>query len=357
MLNELNGVTQARTRSWAAVVREADAAAALAADNAFAEQSEFWSDEYADLSPTETQAGRAVIPSHTIARKREGAELSAEEIGEFMRGYVRGEIPDFQMAAMAMAICWRGMSVAETAALTDQMVRSGRTLQWNSPTPKVDKHSTGGLGDKVSLVLAPLLACCDLQVPKISGRGLGITGGTLDKLESIPGLRTELTLDEIQRQTQSIGCVICAATQELAPADRQLYRLRHVTATVESIPLITASILSKKLAESLDALVLDVKFGSGAFMATQDDARQLAQMLVEVGRQLGVSTTALLSDMHQPLGRMVGNAVEVNEAVQTLSAQAPPICRRWSSNWAPSCCWLPPRPTRVRPRKHNCGDC
>ncbi len=264
-----------------------------------------------------------MIPAQIIARKRDGAELTDGEIRDFVAGYVAGQIPDYQMAALAMAICLRGMSTAETVSLTEQMLHSGEVLRWQNDRPKVDKHSTGGLGDKVSLVLAPLLACCDLQVPMISGRGLGTTGGTLDKLESIPGFRTELTRDEIQRQTEEVGCVICSATADLAPADRQLYGLRDVTATVESVPLITASILSKKLAESLDWLVLDVKFGSGAFMTCQSEARELAESLVHVAHRMGVPTTALLTDMNQPLGRMVGNAVEVEEAVQTLAADGP----------------------------------
>jgi pyrimidine-nucleoside phosphorylase len=265
----------------------------------------------------------AMIPAEIIARKRDGLPLSEAAIADFVAGFTRGEIADYQMAALAMAIFLRGMDRNETVALTRQMLASGEVLSWTTSVPKVDKHSTGGLGDKTSLILAPLLACCDLQVPMISGRALGITGGTLDKLEAIPGFRTDLTLAEIQSQTERLGCVICGATAELAPADRKLYALRDVTATVESIPLITASILSKKLAESLDSLVLDVKFGSGAFMRDIGRARQLAQTLVSVSRQMGVKTSALLTDMNQPLGRMVGNAVEVHEAVAVLQGGGP----------------------------------
>src|SRR4029079_17193355 len=235
-------------------------------------------------------------PAVIIAKKRDGQPLSRDEITAFVDGYSRGKIPDYQMAALAMAIYLRGMTMEETAALTDAMLASGQRLPRGTSVgnalrgvpPRVDKHSTGGIGDKTSLILAPLLACCGLEVPMISGRGLGATGGTLDKLEAIPGFRTNLSLDEIQEITQRVGCVITGATAEIAPADKKLYALRDVTATVPSIPLITASIMSKKLAESLDALVLDVKFGSGAFMKTLDDARKLAGSLVETGKRMGV---------------------------------------------------------------------
>ena len=265
-------------------------------------------------------------PAEIIARKRDGHALSREEIAFAVQGFARGELPDYQMAALAMAIFLRGMTAAETGWLTEEMLRSGTTIRWSSLPPrtfKVDKHSTGGLGDKVSLILAPLLACCELHVPMISGRGLGATGGTLDKLESIPGFRTNLSIDEIREITERVGCVITGATADLAPADRKLYALRDVTATVASIPLITASIMSKKLAENLDALVLDVKFGSGAFIKSIEQARELAESLVETGRRMNVKTVALLTDMNQPLGRLVGNAVEVDEAVATLSGDGP----------------------------------
>jgi len=223
-----------------------------------------------------------------------------------------------------MAIYLRGMTTDETAALTDHMLTSGARFQWpDSETPKVDKHSTGGIGDKVSLLLAPMLACCGLEVPMISGRGLGATGGTLDKLDAIPGFRTDLSMEEMQTVTGSVGCVISGATEGLVPADRKLYALRDVTATVPSIPLITGSIMSKKLAEGLDALVLDVKCGSGAFMKTEALARELAESLVSTGKRMGVATTALLTDMNQPLGRMVGNAVEIDETVAGLRGNGP----------------------------------
>ena len=262
--------------------------------------------------------------SQLIAKKRDGGELSADEIGQLIGEYVSGAVPDYQMAAWAMSVFLRGMTDAETAALTDSMLQSGETLTWpDSLPPRVDKHSTGGIGDKVSLPLAPLLACCGVCVPMLSGRGLGPTGGTLDKLEAIPGFRTNLSLDEIRRQVEAVGCVITGTTPELVPADRKLYALRDVTATVPSIPLITASIMSKKLAEGLQALVLDVKFGSGAFMKTLNQARELAKNMVAVGRRMGVATTALLTDMNQPLGRMAGNAVEVAESLDVLRGGGP----------------------------------
>ena len=259
-----------------------------------------------------------------IAKKRDAGELTDEEIAFLIDGHVQGRIPDYQMAALLIAMFVRGLNDAETAALTDSMLRSGVTLTWpETRLPRVDKHSTGGIGDKVSLPLAPLLSCCGVCVPMLSGRGLGPTGGTLDKLESIAGFRTDLSLDEIQRLTESVGCVITGTTPELVPADRQLYALRDVTATVPSVPLITASIMSKKLAEGLNALVLDVKFGRGAFMKTRAIARELAAGMVAVGQRMGVATTALLTDMNQPLGRMVGNAVEVEESLDCLRGGGP----------------------------------
>jgi pyrimidine-nucleoside phosphorylase len=267
----------------------------------------------------------ALNPAQIIAHKRDGHALDADEIAAFLSGYVRGEIPDYQMSALAMAIYFRGMTPVETATLTREMLRSGSVLTWSpGGLPKVDKHSTGGVGDKVSLVLAPLLASCGVQVPMISGRGLGATGGTLDKLESIPGFRTDLSGAEIRATVERVGCVITGQTSNLVPADKRLYALRDVTATVPSVPLITASIMSKKLAESLDALVLDVKFGSGAFMKTPAEARALAESLVAVGSETGLRVAALLTDMSQPLGRMIGNAVEVDEAVRTLRNDDPP---------------------------------
>jgi pyrimidine-nucleoside phosphorylase len=261
---------------------------------------------------------------HLISKKRDGGELTADQIGALVAGYVDGRVPDYQMSAWAMAVFLQGMTVAETAALTEHMLNSGATFEWPAgEAPKVDKHSTGGIGDKVSLPLAPLLACCDLGVPMISGRGLGATGGTLDKLEAIPGFRTDLSTAEMQAVTRRVGCVISGATADLVPADRKLYALRDVTGTVPSIPLITASIMSKKLAEGLDALVLDVKHGSGAFMKTLDQARALARAMVDTGERMGVPTTALVTDMNQPLGRLAGNAVEVNESVAALEGRGP----------------------------------
>lgn len=262
-------------------------------------------------------------PALIIAKKRDGFELSRGEIEAFIGGFAKREIPDYQMAALAMAIYLRGMSDEETAALTEAMLGSGKRLPRSGSKARADKHSTGGIGDKSSLILAPLLACCGLAAPMISGRGLGVTGGTLDKLESIPGFRTNLSLAEIESQLERVGCVITGASDELAPADKQLYALRDVTATVSSIPLITASIMSKKLAELLDALVLDVKFGSGAFMKSLGEARQLARSLVDTGQRMGVRTTALLTDMNQPLGRMAGNLVEVHESLAALDGRGP----------------------------------
>jgi len=265
-----------------------------------------------------------VTPAQIISRKRDGIELSEEEIEDLIRQYADDHLPDYQMSAFAMAVYFQGMTTRETVVLTRAMLESGTTLIWpNSAIPKVDKHSTGGIGDKISLVLAPMLACCGLQVPMLSGRGLGITGGTLDKLESIRGFRTDLSTKEIVEMASRVGCVITGATNELAPADRKLYSLRDVTGSIPSEPLIVASIMSKKLVENLDALVLDVKFGSGAFMKTIDRARDLGRALVDVGTQMGVKTTALVTDMNQPLGRSVGNAIEVREAIETLQGHGP----------------------------------
>lgn len=258
-----------------------------------------------------------------ISRKRDGHSLEANEIEYLVQGYAQDEVPDYQMAAFAMAVYFQGMTESETANFTRQMVESGDQLKWPSHPPAVDKHSTGGIGDKVSIPLAPLLACCDVVVPMISGRGLGATGGTLDKLEAIPGYRTNLSNDEFRSVVNFCGCSIASASESLAPADKRLYALRDVTATVPSIALITASILSKKIAEGIDALVLDVKWGSGAFMKTIDDAKALSRSLVSVGNQLGLQTTAMVTDMNQPLGRMIGNAVEINESIDILQGKGP----------------------------------
>lgn len=263
------------------------------------------------------------IPS-LIEKKRDGGALTAAEIRVLVGGYVRGEVPDYQMAALAMAVFFRGMNDEETTALTMEMRDSGDVFSWPAGTPpKVDKHSTGGVGDKVSLVLAPLLACEGVWVPMISGRGLGFTGGTLDKLESIPGFRVNLAWPEMLRQLESVGCFIAGQTDNLCPADKKLYALRDVTGTVASLPLIVASIMSKKLAESLDRLVLDVKFGRGAFMQKREDAQKLAEAMVAVGRGAGVETHALLNPMDQPLGRTAGNTLEVAECVDVLRGGGP----------------------------------
>jgi len=265
-----------------------------------------------------------MLPQWIIEKKRDGHELSEPEIRQFINAYAKGELPDYQMSAMAMAIFLRGMNPKEIAVLTDAMMRSGDLVDTSAiKRPKVDKHSTGGIGDKVSLILAPLVACCGLAVPMISGRGLGITGGTLDKLESIPRYRTNLSDQEFIAVIQKCGCSIIGQTKQLAPADKKLYALRDVTGTVASIPLITASIMCKKLAEGIDALVLDVKCGKGAFMRTQKDARALALSMVRVGKAMGKGMSALITDMNQPLGRTAGNALEVLESVETLQGKGP----------------------------------
>jgi pyrimidine-nucleoside phosphorylase len=254
-----------------------------------------------------------------IESKREGKTLAPGEIQGFIRDFTTGRIPDYQMAAMLMAIYFRGLDTAETTALTLAMRDSGDVLKFpNDPRPLVDKHSTGGIGDKVSLPLTPLLACLGFRVPMISGRGLGITGGTLDKLDSIPGFQTLLPADKIVAQIQKTGCIICGQTDRMVPADKKIYALRDASGTVPSIPLITASILSKKLAESLDALVLDVKFGSAAFMQTKVDARKLARAMVTLCNKCGVNARALLTDMNTPLGCAAGNWLEVKESVACL---------------------------------------
>ena len=263
------------------------------------------------------------VPS-LIERKREGEELAPNEIAELIDGFTKGEIPDYQMSAFAMAIFFRGMSPNETGELTAAMLRSGRTLHYpDGSPPKVDKHSTGGIGDKVSLVLAPLLACDEVWVPMISGRGLGITGGTLDKLESIPGFSVNLEEARALRQLEKIGVFMIGQTADICPADKKLYALRDVTGTVPSQPLIVASIMSKKLAENLDRLVLDVKFGCGAFMKTCAEAAVLAAAMEAVGEQMGVQISHRLNPMDAPLGETVGNALEVAEAVATLQGRGP----------------------------------
>lgn len=263
-------------------------------------------------------------PYELIKTKREGRPLAQADIRAFIDGYTRGEIPDYQMSAMLMAIFFKGLSGEELGAWTQAMLNSGEVLDLSDiPGVKVDKHSTGGVGDKVSLSLAPLAAACGVPVPMISGRGLGHTGGTLDKLESVPGFRVDLSVAEYRKMVREVGACLIGQTATLAPADKKLYALRDVTATVDCIPLIASSIMSKKLAEGIDALVLDVKVGSGAFMKTQEDARTLARTMIEIGRHMGRKVTALLTNMEQPLGTTVGNALEVEEAVAMLEGNAP----------------------------------
>lgn len=265
-----------------------------------------------------------MVPQWIIEKKRDGQTLTGDEITWFIRGYTDETIPDYQMAALAMAIYFRGMSPAETASLTSAMMNTGDVLNLETiNAPTCDKHSTGGIGDKVSLVLAPLAASCGIAVPMISGRGLGITGGTLDKLESIPGYNTRLSPAEFERVISQCGCSIIGQTDNLAPADRKLYALRDVTGTVPSIPLISASIMSKKLAEGAKHLVLDIKYGSGAFMKDMASARLLAETMITIGNSMGRHIAALVTDMNQPLGCTAGNALEVLESVDTLEGHGP----------------------------------
>lgn len=271
--------------------------------------------------PTAPQTFRAI---DVIRKKRDGVELSPAEIEGLVSAYTAGNIPDYQVSAWLMAVVLKGMTRPETAALTDAMLHSGEVLDLSSlPARKVDKHSTGGVGDKTSLVLAPLAAAAGIAVPMISGRGLGHTGGTLDKLESIPGFNVNLSVAEFRRVLQVCGCAMIGQTAEIAPADRKLYALRDVTGTVESPYLICASIMSKKLAEGIDALVLDVKTGSGAFMKSEKDAVFLAELMVETGERMGKQMVALITDMDQPLGNMIGNALEVVECVEVLRGKGP----------------------------------
>jgi pyrimidine-nucleoside phosphorylase len=259
-----------------------------------------------------------------IQRKRDGEELAPDEIEFLVEGYTSGDIPDYQMSSFLMAVFFSGMSDREVGRLTECMLRSGDTVDLSAiPGIKVDKHSTGGVGDKTSFIVAPLAAAAGVVVPMMSGRALGHTGGTLDKLESIPGFRTDLTAEEFQKQLSELGLAFIGQTDRLAPADRKLYALRDVTGTVESIPLISSSIMSKKLAEGVDALVLDVKVGNGAFMKKQVDARRLAQTMVAIGRRMDKKVRALITDMNQPLGFAIGNALEIMEASQTLQNAGP----------------------------------
>ena len=260
-----------------------------------------------------------MIAKLILDKKREGHALGSAEIREFVEGFTRGEIPDYQMAALAMAVCCRGMNARETADLTEAMMKSGRCLAWDVPT--ADKHSTGGVGDKLSLVIQPLAAACGVFVPSLTGRGLGITGGTADKLETIPGYNASLSLEEFAKVVKEVGVSMTVQTDEITPADKKLYALRDVTGTVASIPLITGSILSKKLAEGAGTLVFDVKCGEGAFMKTREEAVALAHSLVDGAKAAGRKTAALVTDMSAPLGRAVGNASEVAEALKWLRGE------------------------------------
>lgn len=263
-------------------------------------------------------------PYELIKAKRDGGKLDPADIRAFLEAYTSGAIPDYQMSAMCMAVFFRGMDSVELGAWARAMLESGEVLDLSDvPGVKVDKHSTGGVGDKVSLSLAPLAAACGVPVPMIAGRGLGHTGGTLDKLEAIPGFSVNITTERYRRQVRELGCALIGQTAQIAPADKKLYALRDVTATVDCIPLIASSIMSKKLAEGIDALVLDVKVGSGAFMKRIEDARVLARTMIGIGTEMGRKVTALLTDMDQPLGRLVGNTLEVIEAVDMLRGQAP----------------------------------
>lgn len=266
-----------------------------------------------------------------IVRKRDGAKLTDDEIRGLVRGFMDGSVTDYQMSAFAMAVYFQQMDFDETVALTLAMRDSGKVLDLGViDAPKVDKHSTGGVGDKVSICLAPIVAACGVTVPMMSGRGLGHTGGTLDKLEAIPGFRVNLSVREFRAQLRMVGCALIGQTADLAPADKRLYALRDVTGTVESIPLITSSILSKKLAEGIDALVLDVKVGRGAFMKTEADARALARALVRVGNLAGKRVSALLTDMNSPIGYTIGNALETSEALEILHGEGPDDLRQLS---------------------------
>jgi pyrimidine-nucleoside phosphorylase len=267
-----------------------------------------------------------IRPVELIERKRDGGELSAQELEELMLGYARGEIPDYQLAAFCMAVFFRGLTGAETYALMEAMIKTGETVDLRSALGRkvVDKHSTGGVGDKTSIAVGPIVAACGVPFAKMSGRGLGHTGGTLDKLESIPGFRVELSTEELIAQVQSAGMAIVGATADLVPADKRLYALRDVTATVDNYSLIAASIMSKKIAGGAEAIVLDVKVGDGAFMKTEADARTLAETMLELGRDSGREVVCLLTDMDQPLGHAVGNGLEIREAIATLRGEGPP---------------------------------
>jgi pyrimidine-nucleoside phosphorylase len=293
------------------------------------------------------QGTRQFIPAEIIKKKRAGGELDVDELRFMVNGFATGLVPDYQVSALLMAVFFKGMSARETAALTDVMLHSGRTLSFRHlGSVAVDKHSTGGVGDKTSIVIAPVVAAAGVPVPMISGRGLGHTGGTLDKLESIPGFRVDLSLEDFSRQVEELGVALIGQTAEICPADKRIYALRDVTGTVESLPLICASIMSKKIAEGIDALVLDVKWGSGAFMKTLVDAEQLAEKLMEIGAAHGKQVVAWLTNMDQPLGRFIGNSLEVGECIAILKGESFggrndfSDCRRLSLELAGEMIWL-----------------
>ncbi len=267
-----------------------------------------------------------IRPAELIRRKRDGEELGADELADLVLAYARGDVPDYQLAAFCMAVYFRGLSTVETFALTDAMVRSGETMDLGAALGRrvVDKHSTGGVGDKTTLVVGPIVAACGVPFGKMSGRGLGHTGGTLDKLESIPGFRVELTVEQFVAQVRETGLAVVGQTADIVPADKKLYALRDVTATVDNVSLIAASIMSKKIAAGAEGIVLDVKVGDGAFMKRLPDAQVLGETMLELGRRAGLDVVCLLTDMDQPLGRAVGNALEVREAVATLRGEGPP---------------------------------
>src|SRR2546427_1071130 len=281
--------------------------------------------EFPASRSSNTDRSRVIHAAELIRRKRDGERLSSDELSELVLAYSRGEVPDYQMAAFCMAVYFRGLNGEETFALTDAMIRSGETIELGPALGRkvVDKHSTGGVGDKTSLAVGPIVAACGVPFGKMSGRGLGHTGGTLDKLESIPGFRIELSAEEFVAQVRDVGLAIIGQTADLVPADKLLYGLRDVTATVENVSLIASSIMSKKIAAGADAIVLDVKVGDGAFMKTLADARALAETMLELGRRAGRHVICLLTDMDQPLGHAVGNALEVRETLATLRGEGP----------------------------------
>lgn len=298
-----------------------------------------------------------MTPVELIRKKRDGGMLTKEEMHSFISGFVRQEIPDYQMAAFLMAVFFKGMTAEERAAFTDVMLHSGVVVNLSDiPGVKVDKHSTGGVGDKVSLILAPMVAACGVPVPMISGRGLGHTGGTLDKLESIPGFRTDLDIEEYKRVIAETGLVLIGQTQEIAPADKRMYALRDVTATVESIPLIAGSIMSKKLAEGIDALVLDVKTGNGAFMQKYEDSVELARALVSIGNSMGKNTVGFITDMSQPLGYAIGNWLEVVESVECLKGRNVPDLMEVTYVLGGAMVWLGKRASSIAEGTEKCKD-